>query len=141
MALLKPFLKLIRWPNLVFIILTQVLFEFCIYRAIYANNIPDHNTFQFVLLVIASVVIAAAGYIINDYFDINIDLVNKPEKMVLDKKLSRRWALAWHLILSGLGIVCTAIAVNFFRDGIWLWPTSSVFSFYGFIRPGLKRIS
>lgn len=114
MALIKPFFKLIRWPNLVFIVLTQVVFEFCIYRAVYAGNIPDHNTFQFVLLVAASVFIAAAGYIINDYFDINIDLVNKPDKMILDRKLSRRWALAWHLGLSAAGIICTALAVNVF---------------------------
>lgn len=114
MALIKPFFKLIRWPNLVFIILTQVVFEFCIYRPIYTGNIPEHNTFQFILLVVASVFIAAAGYIINDYFDINIDLVNKPDKMILDRTLSRRWALAWHLVLSAAGIICTALAVNVF---------------------------
>ncbi len=114
MALVMPFLRLIRWPNLLFIILTQVLFEYCIYRQIYAHNVPDHNTFQFVMLVAASVLIAAAGYIINDYFDINIDLVNKPEKMILARKIGRRWAIVWHLALSVAGIVCTAIAVNFF---------------------------
>ncbi|GAB3423735.1 geranylgeranylglycerol-phosphate geranylgeranyltransferase [Niabella aquatica] len=112
MALIKPFLRLIRWPNLVFIILTQVLFEYCIYHPVYAGHVPAHNTFQFIMIAAASVFIAAGGYIINDYFDINIDLVNKPGKMVLDKKLSRRWALAWHLGFSIAGIICTAIAVN-----------------------------
>ncbi len=114
MAFIKPFLKLVRWPNLVFIILTQFLFEFCIYQPICARFIPFHNTFQFILLVIASVFIAAAGYIINDYFDINIDLINKPDKMVLGKKISRRWALVWHLALSVAGIICTAMALRFF---------------------------
>lgn len=112
MAVLKPFLKLIRWPNLLFIILTQVLFEYCIYHPVYRGGIPAQDTFQFVLLVVASVFIAAAGYIINDYFDINIDLINKPDKMVLDKSFSRRWALLWHLVLSTAGILCTAIAVR-----------------------------
>ena len=114
MAFIKPFFRLIRWPNLVFIILTQLLFEFCIYRAIYGSGVPDHNDFQFILLVVASVLIAAGGYIINDYFDINIDLVNKPDKMILQKSINRRWALAWHLGLSAAGIIATAIAVNFF---------------------------
>jgi 4-hydroxybenzoate polyprenyltransferase len=50
------------------------------------------------------VLIAAGGYVINDYFDINIDQVNKPERMVVEKVISRRWALVWHLVLSGLGI-------------------------------------
>lgn len=110
--LLSPFLKLIRLPNLIFVVLTQVLFQFCIYYPIYEGSIPQGDTLQFVLLVLASVFIAAAGYIINDYFDINIDMINKPGKMVLGKKLSRRWALAWHLILSTLGIILTAVAVN-----------------------------
>lgn len=114
MALLRPFLNLIRWPNLLFIVLTQVLFEFCIYSPIYKTIIPSCDLISFWLLVLASVFIAAAGYIINDYFDINIDFINKPEKIVLDKRLSRRWALAWHLGLSVAGIVCTAVAVNFF---------------------------
>ena len=110
--LLSPFLKLIRLPNLVFIVLTQVLFQFCIYYPIYKHNIPAGDTVQFILLVVASVFIAAAGYIINDYFDINIDMVNKPGKTVLGSQLNRRWARAWHLILSTLGIVLTTIAVN-----------------------------
>ena len=113
--LLSPFFKLIRLPNLLFVVLTQALFQFCIYYPIYTGKIPDGDLLQFILLVLASVFIAAAGYIINDYFDINIDMVNKPDKMVLGKKLSRRWALAWHLILSTLGILLTAIAVNPFE--------------------------
>ncbi|HOZ95757.1 MAG TPA: geranylgeranylglycerol-phosphate geranylgeranyltransferase [Niabella sp.] len=114
MALLQPFLKLIRWPNLVFIILTQSLFEYCIYRPVYAGSHTSFDWIPFALLVVASVFIAAAGYIINDYFDINIDLINKPQKTILGTQLSRRWALAWHLVLSILGIVCTAIAVSVF---------------------------
>lgn len=108
----SAFLKLIRLPNLVFIIFAQSLFQFCIYYSIYKGRIPDGDIWQFMLLVIASVFIAAAGNIINDYFDINIDLINKPHKVVLGKIISRRWALAWHFILSGLGIIITAIAVN-----------------------------
>jgi 4-hydroxybenzoate polyprenyltransferase len=37
------------------------------------------------------------GYIINDYFDINIDQVNKPKGNVVDTVVSRRWQ--WHGIL------------------------------------------
>jgi len=66
---------------------------------------------RFVLLCLSSVFIAAAGYIINDYFDLNIDLVNKPDKMVVDKIIRRRWTIAWHLILSSLGI-----AIGFYLD-------------------------
>lgn len=111
MRLLGAFLKLVRFPNLIFIALTQVLFQYCIYHPIYNDVISDANTIQFILLVFASLYIAAAGYIINDYFDINIDQVNKPEKLVVDKIIRRRWAIVWHLVLSFSGILCTALAL------------------------------
>ena len=89
MKLLFAFFRLIRWPNLVFIALTQSLFYYCII----VPSLPEsyyhlQYTFTqslFFILLVASVFIAAAGYIINDYFDINIDQINKPEKMVVEK--------------------------------------------------------
>lgn len=110
--LFSSFFKLVRLPNLIFIVLTQVLFQLCIYYPIYENHIPPGDTLTFILLVLASVFIAAAGYIINDYFDINIDMTNKPGKTILGRSFSRRWALVWHMVLNILGIVLTAVAVN-----------------------------
>lgn len=109
MRLMAAFFRLVRWPNLVFIALTQLLFYFCIYLPIY----EVHQSRLVVWLLTASVLIAAAGYIINDYFDLNIDQINKPEKNVLNSIISRRWAIIWHIILSAVGILCTAIAVSF----------------------------
>jgi len=111
MRLIAAFFKMIRLPNLLFIALTQVLFLFCIYRPLYEGNVPADDTRHFILLVFASLFIAAAGYIINDYFDINIDEVNKPERMVVDKFISRRWAIAWHFVLSAAGILLTMLAL------------------------------
>jgi 4-hydroxybenzoate polyprenyltransferase len=104
------FFRLIRWQNILFIIITQVLFYFAIYRSLYTS---ENNFHQFVWLLIASVCIAAAGYIINDYFDLNIDRINKPDKNVIGKVISRRWAILWHMLLSILGLLATAIAVSF----------------------------
>ena len=111
MRLVTAFFKLVRLPNLIFIALTQILFQYCIYHPIYKEAISATNTRQFILLVLASLFIAAAGYIINDYFDINIDQVNKPQKLVVDKIIRRRWAIVWHLVLSFTGILCTALAL------------------------------
>jgi 4-hydroxybenzoate polyprenyltransferase len=63
------------------------------------------------------VLIAAAGYIINDYFDINIDQINKPTANVVDKIVSRRWAMAWHFVLSGVGIILSGWVS--WRTGFW----------------------
>lgn len=111
MKLAAAFFSLVRWPNLVFIALTQLLFYGCIYLPLYRE--PHHAAF--VLLLFASVFIAAAGYIINDYFDVNIDRVNKPEKNVVDKIIHRRWAIIWHLALSIVGLLLTAFAVGLHR--------------------------
>src|SRR5689334_19350354 len=108
MNLVSAFFRLVRWPNLFFIALTQALFYFCIYYPLY----HVHNTKRLVLLILASVFIAAAGYIINDYFDLNIDRINKPGRIVIDKIINRRWAIIWHLLLSFLGVVLTALAVG-----------------------------
>jgi len=119
MRLITAFLKLIRLPNLFFIAITQALFQYCIYYPLYKNSIPGNSTTQFILLMLASLCIAAGGYIINDYFDINIDQVNKPHKLVVDKIINRRWAIAWHFILSFSGIVLTAFALPYFSK-LWI---------------------
>ncbi|MCA6456746.1 MAG: geranylgeranylglycerol-phosphate geranylgeranyltransferase [Chitinophagaceae bacterium] len=112
MKVLAAFFRLIRWPNLVFIALTQVLFEFCIYQSIYpVVNADGSEISRFILLMLASVLIAAAGYIINDYFDLNIDQVNKPDKVVVNTIISRRWVIFWHMFLSLLGLFFTVSAL------------------------------
>jgi 4-hydroxybenzoate polyprenyltransferase len=55
--------------------------------------------------MLSSVLIAAAGYIINDYFDLNIDQVNKPDKLIVEKIINRRWVILWHLLLSAIGVL------------------------------------
>lgn len=108
MKLIAAFLRLVRWPNLVFIILTQVLFYYCIYEQLFhISNVRD-----LAWIIVASVLIAAAGYIINDYFDLNIDQINKPEKNVFVRTIHRRWAIIWHFSFSFLGIIATAIGVG-----------------------------
>jgi len=111
LKLITAFFRLIRWPNLLFIIITQVLFEYCIFRKVYAGTIIyEGEDRQFLFIVIASVLIAAAGYIINDYFDLNIDQVNKPDKVVVNLIINRRWVIFWHMFLSLLGFFFTGLA-------------------------------
>ncbi len=110
MNIVSAFFKLIRWPNLVFIALTQVLFRVFVLRFVYATS-PGYieniklSMYLFYWLVAASVCIAAAGYIINDYFDVNIDLINKPSRLIVDRYINRRWAIVWHIVLSFAGLV------------------------------------
>lgn len=109
---LKGFFQLIRYPNLLFIALTQSLFYYRIIVPYLAKNGQSKPLLQesdFFLLLIASMLIAAAGYIINDYFDIDIDNVNKPERLIVGKLIKRRWAMLLHLVLSLAGLFLTAV--------------------------------
>ena len=111
MNIVSAFFKLIRWPNLFFIAATQVLFRFFVLNFVYKGSNNDYGENiklslpLFYWLVFASLCIAAAGYIINDYFDVNIDLVNKPGKLIVDRYIKRRWTIVWHIILSFIGLV------------------------------------
>ncbi len=63
---------------------------------------------SFWLLVTSTTLIAAAGYIINDYFDVKTDNINHPETVVIDKVIKRRTAMLLHLIFSGVGLLLGA---------------------------------
>jgi 4-hydroxybenzoate polyprenyltransferase len=107
---MKPvlqFFKLIRWQNLFFIALAQGLLFFAIAKPVLSpyHFFTRELQLLFYVLCFSSVLIAAAGYIINDYFDINIDIVNKPQKLVVDNGISRRWAIFFHFIFSLAGIL------------------------------------
>ena len=107
MKLLLQFFRLIRWPNLVFIALTQYLFFIAIAEPVLGNAVYFTREVYLLFYVLSgsSVLIAAAGYIINDYFDLNIDTINKPERLVVDHGISRRWAMFFHFIFSLAGIL------------------------------------
>ena len=119
---------MVRWPNLFFIAITQVLFVYCIVHPVMftAGATPNIHGVYFILLMISSVIIAAAGYIINDYFDLNIDQINKPDKVVVEKIISRRWVIFWHVFLSVVGI-----AIGFYID----WKTDV--QFLGLLNTGI----
>lgn len=112
-TLFKPsfvysYLKLIRGVNLFLVALTQYLTAIFLIgnRDSWAQILSDKGFF---LMVSATVMITSAGYLINDYYDVKIDFVNKPKRVVVGKKLSRRWVIAGHTALN-----LTAIALGFF---------------------------
>jgi len=100
------FIKLVRWPNLVFVALTQILFHYCIVWPVFkaSNAVPLIHGQTFWFVTVAYILIAAAGYVINDYFDLNIDQVNKPDKVIVARVISRRWVILWHILLSAVAV-------------------------------------
>jgi 4-hydroxybenzoate polyprenyltransferase len=128
MKLIAAFLRLVRWPNLVMIAITQALFYFCVVQPFLAHEEAVRNTFltiHFLLLGFSSLLIAAAGNIINDYFDLNIDEINKPGKKIIDKLIKRRWAIVMHIVFSVF-----AILIGFYIDAqtpvFWLGLSNTI---------------
>jgi 4-hydroxybenzoate polyprenyltransferase len=105
--MIGAFFRIIRYPNLLMIIFIQYIVRFCLIKPILAaEKIPlQLSEFNFALLVFSTVLITAAGYVINDYFDLRIDRINKPDKIILGKKISRRKAILIHTVFSFIGIV------------------------------------
>jgi 4-hydroxybenzoate polyprenyltransferase len=56
----------------------------------------DFHYLDYFLLIFSTMIIAAAGNVINDYFDVKADRINKPEKVIISKFMKPRWAILWH---------------------------------------------
>ena len=103
------------------IALLQVLINVCLVRPILMlyELEPTFTVLDFIFLTAATVMIAAGGYIINDYFDTKSDMINRPDNVVVGTDVSRGNALAWHL---GLNIVaCILGAMVSLRIGVWVF--------------------
>ena len=98
------FLRLIRISNLIIIALTMVGVAFYVLKNNYFLKV-DFNYFDFGLLVFSKVIIAAAGNMINDYFDIKADRINKPEKLIISKYMKKRWAIVLHWGLNVVAVI------------------------------------
>ncbi len=123
------FLKLTRFPNLLIIAFTQY------FTAIFLIGYP-YNWYEKIfdvhlfLLSSSTLFIAAAGYIINDYYDIKIDYINKPDRVVVGKLVNRRIVLASHGFLNVIGIalgfyLSLSVGVLNFFCGFLLWLYSN----------------
>ncbi|MCG2418936.1 geranylgeranylglycerol-phosphate geranylgeranyltransferase [Aequorivita sp. F47161] len=101
------YLNLIRYQNLLFIALVQGFIKHGLFKPFGAATVLD--AFNFTLLVFATLCIAAAGNIINDIYDVEIDKINKPNKVLIGKKISERNANQLFIILN-----ITGVAIGFY---------------------------
>jgi len=129
---MKAFFKLIRWPNLLIVILTMVLMRYAVIEPILSKisvNLygiigdAGYMTLQlqwydFMMVVLATVFITAGGYVINDYFDIRTDLINRG-KVIVGTKIPRRQAMMWHNIFNMAG-VGTGFYVSWKVGYLWM---------------------
>ena len=100
---LKQFLNLVRWPNLLIIVISMVFIRwFVILPFLGAAGM---SIIQFLLLLFSVLFITIAGYIINDYFDMDADRINKPGKNQIGTTFSVAWAKNAYYLFSVLGTI------------------------------------
>ncbi len=115
---MKAFFKLIRVQNLLIIAVTQylmrwsIIYPLLIKLSVVSNEEVIHfkdfglqfNEFYFALLVLSTILITGAGYVINDYFDIKTDVFNHPDNVIVGRKISRRAVMLIHIIMNFTGV-------------------------------------
>ena len=119
------YLKLFRWPNLLMVAAIQYLFRYAIIQPLLQSKglelALSHS--DFFLIVLATMLITAAGYAINDYFDLRTDRINKPRRIILGRKISRRSAILFHSLFNIIALLLGAYMA--FR--VQYWPLVFVF--------------
>jgi 4-hydroxybenzoate polyprenyltransferase len=91
-----------------------------------AQGLPALQDFRLYLLILATLLVTAAGYMINDYYDVKIDYINRPKAVVVGKGIKRRMILMLHTLFNfvaiGMGwVVAPRIAALIIFAGVMLW--------------------
>lgn len=95
--------KLMRLPNVGIIIFAQ-------YATAILQPGPENQSLSRLLdpgllaVVVSTALIAGGGYVINDYFDVRTDIINKPRRLFIGRLISRRSAILAHLFLTTVGV-------------------------------------
>ncbi len=143
---MKSFLELIRWKNILIVILTMVLMRYAVIGSVISkisvvltngdgSEVPmvlQFPWYHFAILVAATVMITAGGYVINDYFDIRTDLINRGE-VIVGTKVPRRQAMMWHNILNIAGVAAgfyISWRTGYFWLGVIFLIASGLLYFY-----------
>lgn len=112
------YLKLTRYKNVLFIALIEIL----IYLSLIVPTLkvyglqPQTPSWIIWLIIIATAIIAAGGNVINDYFDIKIDRINRPDKMIITKTIQKHEAMRFYQVLTGIGVIIGFIAAIALRS-------------------------
>ncbi|WP_125720892.1 geranylgeranylglycerol-phosphate geranylgeranyltransferase [Flavobacterium ustbae] len=110
------YLKLIRYKNLLMLAFMQLLFRYAFLKQ---QDVPlALADWQYGLLILSTVLLAAAGYVINNIYDVGTDSINKPNDVVVGKGISETAA---YNIYIGLNI--SGVALGFILSNIIMRPT------------------
>ncbi len=122
---MNALLRLVRFPNLVIVALTQYLIYYILLLPAFGRYAIDPllDDSHFSLLVAVTVLITAGGYIINDIVDFRIDLVNRPDKVVINRQIRVQMAYWLYFCINLLGFLIS-LYLSFYVQNI---PLANLF--------------
>ena len=100
---ISDYLTFFRWKNLLMIVLIQLLIKFVLFQKFHLSSSLDD--LHFIILILSTLFIAAAGYIINDLHDVKADLINKPKKVFVGNKITVKETNRLFVILNSIGLL------------------------------------
>lgn len=117
-------LKAIRLPNLMIIAIAQLIVKYGLINRYFSDSstvlFPDHH---FILLVITTICLAVFAYLINDYYDYDLDRISdRKSKLNIKKKTYR--STAWIVAVVGffiaglLGVKADLVYL------LWIYPVA-----------------
>ena len=111
-------MRLVRWSNLLFLAALVWLMEKWVAVPIldqvaFGEQLP---WYVLLLILLATVLIAGGGYVINDYFDVKIDRINRPDAVVVTRTVSKPTAMYLSVGLSVTGALCGVGAAVLLRS-------------------------
>ncbi|EPR69460.1 geranylgeranylglycerol-phosphate geranylgeranyltransferase [Cyclobacterium qasimii] len=98
------FMKIIRPENLLMVAFAQLMTAFFLVGTT-NNGLSVLQDYHLYLLIISTVILTASGYMINDYYDVKIDYVNRPQAVVIGKGMKRRMVMILHTVMNVVGIM------------------------------------
>ncbi|MFV8369423.1 geranylgeranylglycerol-phosphate geranylgeranyltransferase [Flavobacterium sp. LB2R40] len=109
------YLKLIRYQNLLMLAFMQLIFRYGFFKI---QKIPlALSDWQYMLLVVSTLLIAAGGYVINNIFDQNTDTINKPKNVIVGKSITE--TVAYNLYI---GLTAAGVGIGFYLSNVILKP-------------------
>lgn len=110
------YLKLIRYQNLLMLAFMQLVFRYLFLAQSYVDlALTDFN---YILLVISTVCIAAGGYVINNILDQDTDEIAKPQNRVVGVSISETVAYNWYI-----GLTIVGVGIGFYLSNVIYKPT------------------
>jgi 4-hydroxybenzoate polyprenyltransferase len=118
LELFKDIMRLVRWSNLLFLAALIWLMEKWVAVPVlnaagFGEQLPWYTL---LLLALATVFIAGGGYVINDYFDVKIDRINRPDELIVTRTVSKPAAMHLSIGLSVAGVLCGLAAAGLLRS-------------------------